>query len=190
MDTWWLLPITKVLERLVCINTWLPQTNARDAVFIARVASEMPQLNIGTKLTCVGWSQGGGSAAAVAELDPEDFGDLKLLGCVLLSPGALVPALTHPTGVAGAISDPNLVPDLHLLMALTAHAHAFDELNMTDVFTPVGSELMTKIWNTQPGHHIGDTAARTFNLRGAILRPNPRNKQEWEMAFTKGSAGI
>jgi dienelactone hydrolase len=166
------------------------RTNARDAVFIARAATEIPELNVGTKLTCVGWSQGGGSAAAVAELDPADFGDLKLLGCVLLSPGALVPVLAHPTGIEGAISNANLVPDSHLLMTLTAHAHAFDKLNMTDVFTPVGSELMNKIWNTQPGHHIGDTAKRTFNLRGALLRSDPQNKAEWELAFAKGSAGM
>ena len=123
-------------------------------------------INVGKQLTCAGWFQDGGSAAAVAEVDLEDFGKLELLSCVMLSSKALAPVLGHPNGVVGASSDPNAVPDAHLLTLLTSQADSSSELAMPDLFTPLGEELTSKIWNTQPGHHFGDAATRTFNLQG------------------------
>jgi hypothetical protein len=48
-------------------------TNARDAVFIAHAAREF-ETGAGTQLLAYGWSQGGGTAASVAELGDGDFG--------------------------------------------------------------------------------------------------------------------
>ena len=52
------------------------RTNARDAVNSAHAARSL-DLGTSTTLGCAGWSQGGRAAAAVAELDPSDYRDLK-----------------------------------------------------------------------------------------------------------------
>jgi cephalosporin-C deacetylase-like acetyl esterase len=62
------------------------RSNARDAVNIAHAARQL-DIGAGTILGCMGWSQGGGAAAAVAELDTADYGDLRLIGTVAMSPG-------------------------------------------------------------------------------------------------------
>lgn len=51
------------------------RTNARDAVNIVHAVREM-NLGAGTEFGVVGWSQGGGTAGAAAELDPVDYGEL------------------------------------------------------------------------------------------------------------------
>ena len=56
------------------------RTQARDAVYLVHAASKMEEVSAGTQFGGAGWSQGGGAAAAVAELDPADYGDLKLVG--------------------------------------------------------------------------------------------------------------
>ena len=48
------------------------RSNARDALNIAHAARALP-VGAGTTLGCMGWSQGGGTAAAVAELEPDDY---------------------------------------------------------------------------------------------------------------------
>ncbi|MFM7625835.1 MAG: alpha/beta hydrolase family protein, partial [Gammaproteobacteria bacterium] len=63
------------------------RTQARDAVYLVHAARTLGDVGAGTKVGCAGWSQGGG-AAAVAELDPEDYGDLKVIGTVCMSPSS------------------------------------------------------------------------------------------------------
>jgi len=72
------------------------RSNARAAVNIVHAARSLPA-GAGTVVACSGWSQGGGTAAAVAELDPEDFGDLTLIGSVCMSPGVPRLLLEHPS---------------------------------------------------------------------------------------------
>lgn len=163
-------------------------TNARDAVNIAHAARQL-DAGAGTALGCIGWSQGGGAAAAVAELDPDDYRDLRLVGTVPMSPGVSKIALQNPVGVAAALTDSSIPPDSHLVMVLAGHQAANPStLKLSDVFTPLGVEIIETAWNTQPVHHLNDTLARLFRFKGAVLNPTPANWQGWEAGIAAGSA--
>lgn len=163
-------------------------TNARDAVYIAHAARKL-DAGAGTTLGCAGWSQGGGAAAAVAELDAKDFGDLKLIGTVPMSPGVGRIALENPASVTAALNNPKIAPDSHLVMVLAGtYAANPTKLQLSQAFTPLGMEIIEKAWNNQPVHHINDTILRMFNLKGAILNPNPTDLGEWKDAIDAGSA--
>ena len=163
-------------------------TNARDAVNIAHAARQL-DVGAGTALGCAGWSQGGGAAAAVAELDADDYGDLRLVGTVPMSPGVGKIALSNPAGVSAALTDPSVPPDSHLVMILAGTQAANPTtLALSDVFTPLGVEIVEKTWNTQPVHHLNDTLARLFAFRGAVLNSAPTNWPAWEAAIDAGSA--
>ena len=164
------------------------RTNARDAVNIAHAARRL-DTGAGTALGCIGWSQGGGAAAAVAELDPEDYRDLNLVGTVPMSPGVGKIALQNPVGVTAALTDPSIPPDSHLVMILAAHQAANPStLKLSDVFTPLGVDIIEAAWNVQPVHHLNDTIARLYRLKGAVLQPNPTDFPAWESAINTGSA--
>jgi len=163
------------------------RTNARDALFIAHAAREMG-IAAGTRLGSIGWSQGGGSAAALAELDDSDFGDLRLVGTVLHSPAVASIAVGNPAGPSAALSGGAAAPDSHLLMLVMGAAAAHPQLRLGDLLTPLGVEIMTSVWNTQPVHHINDTVARLFRLKGAILRKDPQCMEDWNEAIASSSA--
>lgn len=166
------------------------RTNARDAVNIVHAARALP-LNAGSEFGAMGWSQGGGAAAAVAELDPEDYGDLRLVGTVPMSPGVPAIALAHPAGPSAALSDHSVAPDSHLVMLLCGlQAANPSTLALGDVFTELGVRIVEAAWNTQPVHHLNDTLARMFRLKGAILQPTPANADAWKSAVVAGSAGL
>ncbi len=164
------------------------RTNGRDGVFAAHAARSL-EAGAGTNLGCAGWSQGGGAAAAVAELDAEDYGDLKLVGTVAMSPGVSKIALENPSGVTAALTDPAVPPDSHLVMMLAGiQAANPSALNLSEAFTPLGVEIIETAWNTQPVHHLNDTVARLFRLKGPVLNPAPPNFDEWKAAIIAGSA--
>ncbi len=164
------------------------RTNARDAVNIAHAARQL-DAGAGTALGCLGWSQGGGAAAAVAELDPDDYDDLRLVGTVPMSPGVSKIALQNPVGMTAALNDPSIPPDSHLVMILAAHQVANPStLKLSDVFTPLGIEILEKAWNIQPVHHLNDTITRLFPLKGPLMNAKPTNWEAWEAAGTAGSA--
>lgn len=51
------------------------RTQARDAVYLVHAARMLGDRGAGNRVGSVGWSQGGGASAAVAELDSEDCRD-------------------------------------------------------------------------------------------------------------------
>lgn len=164
------------------------RTQARDAVYLARVARQM-SVGAGTKLAGMGWSQGGGAAAAVAELDPSDYGEITLVGTVCMSPAAAIVAYTTPLGPTAAFKDAAIPPDAHLVMFLAGVQVANpDALSLSDVFTPLGVDIVTTAWNTQPVHHFNDTIGRLFRLKGPVLQSQPANPEGWKAAITAGSA--
>lgn len=161
-------------------------TNARDAVNIARAARDL-DAGAGTKLACVGWSQGGGAAAAMAQLKAADFGDLRLVGTVPVSLGIPSIAMSAPA----APPDPSLPPDAHLVMMLCGlHAANPSTLALADVFTPLGVQIIETAWNIQPAHHLTDTIARLFRLKGAILAAEPANAAAWKAAIAAASTPL
>ena len=163
-------------------------TNARDAVYLARAARQL-DAGAGTTLGCAGWSQGGGAAAAVAELDAEDYGDLRLIGTVPMSPGVGKIALENPASITAALTNPTVPPDSHLVMVLAGtYAANHSALQLSQAFTPLGVEIIETAWNIQPVHHLNDVIARMFRLKGAVLNPDPPNFGEWKAAIDAGSA--
>jgi hypothetical protein len=166
------------------------RTQARDAVYLVHAARKMDDVGAGTKFGCTGWSQGGGASGAVAELEPEDYGDLKLVGTVCMSPGSAIVAYTTPVGPTAAMGNHNMPPDSHLVMMLAGFQAANpDKLKLSDYFTPLGIEIIEKAWNIQPVHHLNDTIARLFKLKGAVMQEQPTNLDAWKAAITDGSSG-
>jgi pimeloyl-ACP methyl ester carboxylesterase len=164
------------------------RTNARDAVYIAHAARTL-DAGAGTTLGCAGWSQGGGAAAAVAELEPGDFGDLTLVGTVPMSPGVSKIGLELPSGMSSALTNPSVAPDSHLVMLLAGiQAANPTTLQLPEVFSPLGVEIIEKAWNIQPVHHLNDTIARMFRLKGPVLNPEPHNFEAWKDAIVASSA--
>ena len=165
------------------------RTQARDAVYLVHAARKLDEVSAGTTFGGAGWSQGGGAAAALAELDAADYGDLKLVGTVPMSPGVTSIAYGMPKGLTAALGDPSMPPDGHLLMVLASFQVANrDELKLSDYFTPSGIEIIEASWNIQPVHHFGDTVARLFRLKGPIMQSKPMNLERWQAAITAGSA--
>jgi len=102
-----------------------------------------------------GWSQGGGAAAAVAELDAADYGELQLVGTVPMSPGVASIAYGMPKGLTAALGNPSIPPEGHLLMVLAGFQIANpDVLKLSDYFTPLGIEIIETSWNIQPVHQF------------------------------------
>lgn len=165
------------------------RSNAIDAIDIAHAARALP-VDAGTRLGCMGWSQGGGAAAAAAELDAEHYGDLTLVGTVAMSPGIAEIAVSDPSGPAAALADSSAPPDAHLVMMLCGHQAANPStLALDDALTPLGVRIIETAWSVQPVHHLNDTLARLFRLEGAILRTDPQNGDAWKKAIAAGSAG-
>lgn len=164
------------------------RTQARDAINIVHAARSM-KVGAGTKVGVLGWSQGGGTAAAVAELDSSEIGDLELIGTVPMSPGVPSISIANPIGPAAALTSTSTPPDAHLVMMLAGYAAGFPELSLSDALTPLGMRIVEQAWNIQPVHHIGDTITRLFRLEGPILEINKAALPSWTTAFGKGSAG-
>ena len=165
------------------------RTNALDGITIVRAARELA-VGAGTAFAAAGWSQGGGAAAAIAELDDADHEGLGLVGTVPMSPGVPIVAMHAPTGMGAALTDQSAVPDGHLVMTFVALAEAFpDTLRRSDVLTALGEEIIDAAWNTQPVHHLSDTIARQFRFRGPVLAVESDALPAWTEAMAEASAG-
>ena len=77
--------------------------------------------------------------------------------------------------------------DSHLVMILAAHQAANPStLKLSDVFTPLGIEILENARNTQPVHHLNDTITRLFPLKGPLMNAKPTNWEAWEAAVAAG----
>lgn len=164
------------------------RTQARDAIAIVHAARTL-DVGAGTAVAVAGWSQGGGTAAAVAELPDSDFGELHLFACAPISPGVALAVLATPVEMLESLTAPTTPPDPHVLMMVMGHAAAFHDLDLDDVLTPLGRRIVDAGWNTQPVHHLGDTATRLARLEGPLYSGNPTILPVWREALSKGSAG-
>lgn len=163
------------------------RTNGIDAVTIVKAALELP-VGAGRKFGVIGWSQGGGSAAATVELDEADYGDLEIVGAVCMSPGVPSIALKLP-GLGSALGGNDIPPDGHLFMILIGMATAFpDTLSLDDVLTPVGRRVFEQGWNTQPVHHFSDTLGRAYKHEGQVMAVDSTKIGAWLQAFNDASA--
>ncbi|NBX22840.1 MAG: hypothetical protein EBR52_01735 [Microbacteriaceae bacterium] len=164
------------------------RTNAIDAVRIVHAARELP-IAASDRFGAMGWSQGGGAAAAVAELSEEDFAGLTPVGVVAMSPGVPISALRVPTGLGAAMTSGAVPPDGHLFMNLAGIQAAFPaELSLSDVFTEVGVRIHKENWNTQPVHHLSDILERANSHEGPVMSINTEKLPHWMKAMTEASA--
>jgi pimeloyl-ACP methyl ester carboxylesterase len=161
-------------------------TNAIDTVSIVHAARAM-DIGAGTEFGCMGWSQGGGAAAAAAELDAAVYGELSLVGTVPISPGVGKIAMANPVGASQTIGG-DAPPDPHLVMLLIGTAAENPQLQLSDIFSPLGLSIIEQAWNTQPVHHFSDTIGRLYRLKGAIMQIKPGVMPAWEAAIAAGSA--
>lgn len=164
------------------------RSNALDALNIVH-ASRHLDTGAGTIVGCMGWSQGGGAAAAIAELDADDYGDLRLIGTVPMSPAISAIAMANPVGPAAALTGGQAAPDSHLVMIFAGHAQAFPELDLSDILTPLGIQIVQGSFDAQPVHHLNDTIARLFRLKGAVLDVQKEKLPAWIAAMTMASGG-
>lgn len=163
------------------------RTNAIDAISIVHAARELP-VGAGARVGVIGWSQGGGAAAAAVELDEVVYGELEIVGAACMSPGVPSIALKVP-GLGGSLTGAEVPPDGHLFMILGGMAAAFPEsLALDDVLTKVGRRVWDEGWNTQPVHHLSDTLARAYNHEGQVISVNTEKLPAWIEAFETGSA--
>ena len=104
-------------------------------------------------------------AAAVAELDTEDFGELKLIGTVPMSPGVGGSRWSIP--VRHRCADrPGTFPRLASCDGARGSPVANPaKLKLSEIFTPLGVEPVETTWNNQPVHHLNDMIARMFRLK-------------------------
>ena len=95
-----------------------------------------------------------------------------------------------PKVVEGALAEVSTTapPDGHLVMLLVGAAAANKELQLSDVFTPLGVSIIETAWNTQPVHHLNDTIDRMFRLKGPIMEVKPGVSEAWAKALFAGSA--
>jgi hypothetical protein len=166
------------------------RTQARDAVNLVHAARKLDDVAAGTKFGCAGWSQGGGAAAAVTELDATDYGDLKLVGSVPMSPVTTATIFGFPTGPSAARLDSSKPPEVHVAMMLAGLQIANpDKLQLSDYFTPLGVEIIETAWNIQPVHHLGDTIDRLHLLKGPVTQAKPTNLDHWKEVVAAASGG-
>lgn len=166
------------------------RTNAIDAVTIVHAARELP-VGAGTRFGMIGWSQGGGAAAAAVELDPADYGDCEIVGAACMSPGVPIIAMKQP-GLGSAVGGGGPIPpDGHLFMIFAGMVAAFpDTLSLDDVMTPVGKKVFEAGWNVQPTHHLNDSLTRAFKHEGPVMAVDPSKLPAWLQAFTESSATL
>lgn len=162
-------------------------TNAIDMVSIVHAARAM-DIGAGTRFGALGWSQGGGAAAAIAELDAEIYGELTLVGTVPISVGVGKIAMANPVGASQSLAGGDVPPDPHLVMLLVGTAAENPHLSLSDVFTPLGVDIIEAAWNIQPVHHFSDTIGRLYRLKGAIMQIKPGVMPAWQAAIAAGSA--
>lgn len=163
------------------------RTNALDAVTIVHAARQLP-VGAGSRFGVIGWSQGGGAAAATVELDPADYGELEIVGAVCMSPGVPSIAVKLP-GLGAALGGADIPPDGHLFMILVGMATAFpDTLSLDDVLTPAGRRVFEQGWNVQPVHHLSDTLGRAYRHEGQVMAVDSTKIAAWLRAFDDASA--
>ena len=163
------------------------RTNAIDAVNAVHAARELPVV-AGSRVGVVGWSQGGGAAAAAVELDAADYGDLQIVGAACMSPGVPAVGLRQP-GLGDALASGHVPPDPHVFFLLAGIAAAYpDTLSLDEVLTPLGQRILEQSGNTQPVHHFGDTLARMERHAGPTTRIDPAAWPKWADAISSSGA--
>ena len=171
------------------VMSWAHGTTGIDAVTIVNAAREL-QVGAGKRFGVIGWSQGGGTAAATVELDATDYADLEIVGAAAMSPGVPIIGLKLP-GLGSALGGNDIPPDGHLFMILGAMVTAFpDTLSLDDVYTAIGKRVFNEGWNVQAVHHLSDTLGRAYKHEGQVMAVDTTKLGAWMQAFTEASATL
>lgn len=118
-----------------------------------------------------------------------DYGDLKLIGTVPMSPVTTAVIFGFPTGPTALSVNPAKAPEVHVTMMLAGlQAANPDKLKLSDFFTPLGVKIIETSWNIQSVHHLGDTIDRLCLLKGPVVQAKPANLDKWKEAVAAASA--
>jgi pimeloyl-ACP methyl ester carboxylesterase len=179
-------------------------TQARDAIDSIRAAGAIKETGAGKEALIYGWSQGGSTVINAASM-PEYIGragtafdGIHMAGFVALAPADI--AVMAPAGNLDEASANTFIGGLrttfaenipqftHLAMSFWAIPAAFPELELDDVFTEEGAQVVDEVLGNKCVHAAADTFNYLYGKNfGSLLQPEPGNAKGWAQALLKSS---
>ncbi len=178
-------------------------TQAHDVIDAIRAAGAMPETGAGKRAVIYGWSQGAGAVVTAAGLPDyiaktgTAFDGIELVGAVAMAPPDVAATVTSmPTDEASA---QKMIDQLessfsgafnfsHVAMTFWAMPAAFSNLQLTDIFTPEGAQVMNRVMTGKCIHALADTLNYTYGASyKSLLRPQAQNALAWAKALVAGS---
>ncbi|WP_245414627.1 lipase family protein [Aestuariivirga litoralis] len=179
------------------------KTNGRDAINAARAAGSMAETGAGKKTLMIGWSQGAGSTLGASQADyiaktGTAYDGIDVVGFVAMSVPDLAMYAPDKLDEAGATK---MVNDFatawsvdsfafaHMSMNLWGTQAAFpDKLQLSDIFTDEGAQVLDQIYANKCVHVATDTINFNYGQNyKSLLRPQPQNTLAWAQAIVAGS---
>ena len=179
-------------------------TQARDAIDSIRAAGALKETGAGKQALIYGWSQGGSTVVAAASMPDyirrtgTAFDGIQMAGFVALAPADV--AVTMPAKKLDEDSANELIGGLrktfsanvfqfaHMAMTFWAIPAAFPDLNLEDVFTEEGAQVVDEVVANKCVHPAADTFTALYGDNfGSLLQPEASNAVGWAQALLKGS---
>ncbi len=178
-------------------------TQGHDVINAIRAAGAMGDVGAGKRAVIYGWSQGAGAVIAAAGLPSyiaqtgTAFDGIQIVGVVALAPPDVAATVTSlPTDEASAakmLQDQEAAFSgvfnfAHVAMTFWALPAAFPGLQLTDIFTPDGAQVIDKVMTGKCIHALADTLNYNYgSAYKSLLRPNAVNALAWSKALIAGS---
>lgn len=179
-------------------------TQAHDVINSIKAATQLKDVNAGSKAVVYGWSQGGGATLAAAGMD--DYlrhkdsvnQQIQILGFVAMAPydiAATFPdtidseqeAVKHLQNISNLFSA-NVFNFTHYAQNLWGMVAAFPELHLEDILTEEGALVVDKLMERKCMHAASDTFNFNYgNKYKSFLRSDIKNSFAWINANKKGS---
>jgi pimeloyl-ACP methyl ester carboxylesterase len=179
-------------------------SNGRDAIDSVRAVASMKETGAGRRAVMYGWSQGGGAVIAAASLGGyiaakgTAADGLSFLGFVAMAPDDVAalapktpldgPAAEKVLGELAASFSDNVFNFAHFAMTIWANQATFPGLQLTDVFTDEGAQVIDAIFSNKCMHPAADTLSHVYgSAYRSLLRAKPGNPAAWVEALVRGS---
>jgi pimeloyl-ACP methyl ester carboxylesterase len=179
-------------------------TQARDAIDAIRAAGSMSETGAGKKAVLYGWSQGAGAVITAASLPGyiaqtgTAFDGIELVGVVALAPPDVAVTVTSmPTDEASAEKmlaaqeaafTGGVFNFAHVAMTYWALPAGVAGLQLTDIFTPEGAQVLDKVMTGKCVHALADTLNYYYgSTYPTLLRTKPANALAWAKALVAES---
>jgi len=144
----------------------LGESEGRGVLDAARAAMALPGVHAGRTVVIYGHSQGGQAALFAGQIAPTYAPDLHVVGVVAAAPATnlalIVSVADTPEGQSVLLFE---------LPALYSWALTYDDLPLSDIFTPSGAALAASLVDTGCQNHLVDTVARSHITTADLYRP-------------------